>query len=353
LSGPTPSGLRARIQEAIRVNGPMPVSLYMLMCLHDPHDGYYATRPGFNHDFTTAPETSQVFGELLGLWVAHEWMRLGSPEKFWLIELGPGRGTMMADLLRAASSVKGFSAAVQVALVEASPALRKQQAHILARYDIHHFDELGSVPTGPSIIVANEFLDCLAIRQFVRDGNGWRERQVGLDRDGNLAFGAGPPADLPEDVIPVGDHVEVTPALETLVTSLAHRFRQHPGRALFVDYGPDDRSPDETLRAYKAGEQVHPLAHPGESDLTADVDFPRLRRICESEGLAVHGPTQQRYFLTNLGAKERADALILANSQRTDEIRKAVEKLVSPDQMGARFKCVAMTLHGVEPPPGF
>ena len=172
MSGPTPSGLRARIQEAIRVNGPMPVSLYMLMCLHDPRDGYYATRPGFNHDFTTAPETSQVFGELLGLWVAHEWMRLGSPEKFWLIELGPGRGTMMADLLRAASSVKGFSAAVQVALVEASPALRKQQAHILARYDIHHFDELGSVPTGPSIIVANEFLDCLAIRQFVPDQKG-------------------------------------------------------------------------------------------------------------------------------------------------------------------------------------
>ena len=347
------SGLHARIVEAIRVNGPIPVSLYMLMCLHDPRDGYYATRPGFNHDFTTAPETSQVFGELLGLWVAHEWMRLGSPEKFWLVELGPGRATMMADLLRAAGSVKGFSSAAQIALVEASPALRKQQQHILARHQIHHFDELGSVPPGPSIIVANEFLDCLAIRQFVRDGNGWRERQVGLDRDGKLAIGIGPPADLPDDVIPVGDHVEVAPALETLVTSLAHRFRQHPGRALFIDYGPDDRSPDETLRAYKAGQQVDPLAFPGESDLTADVDFPRLRRICESEGLAVHGPIQQRYFLTRLGAKERVDALIQANPLRTEEIRKAVEKLVSPDQMGARFKCVAMTPHGVEAPPGF
>ena len=117
------SALAQRIIEAIRINGPMPVSLYMLMCLHDPRDGYYATRPGFNHDFTTAPETSQVFGELLGLWAAHEWMRLGSPEKFWLVELGPGRGVMMADLLRAADSVKGFTAAAQIALVEASPAL--------------------------------------------------------------------------------------------------------------------------------------------------------------------------------------------------------------------------------------
>jgi NADH dehydrogenase [ubiquinone] 1 alpha subcomplex assembly factor 7 len=280
-------------------------------------------------------------------------MRLGSPEKFWLIELGPGRATMMADLLRAADSVKGFSAAAQIALVEASPALRKQQQHILARHQIHHFDELGSVPPGPSILVANEFLDCLAIRQFVRDGNGWRERQVGLDSAGNLAFGAGPPTDRPEDVLPVGDHVEVAPALETLVISLAHRFRQHPGRALFIDNGPEDRSPDETLRAYKAGKQVDPLAHPGASDLTADVDFPRLRRICESQGLAVHGPVQQRYFLTRLGVRERVEALIQANPQRIDEIRKAVEKLVSPDQMGARFKCVAMTPHGVEAPPGF
>ncbi|MBK8841098.1 MAG: SAM-dependent methyltransferase [Hyphomonadaceae bacterium] len=347
------SALAQRIIEAIRINGPMPVSLYMLMCLHDPGDGYYATRPGFNHDFTTAPETSQVFGELLGLWVAHEWMRLGSPPKFWLVELGPGRGAMMADMLRAAGSVKGFNDAVQVALVEASPALRKQQNAILARHEIHHFDELGSVPPGPSIIIANEFLDCLAIRQFVREGNGWRERQVGLDRDGHLVFGAGPPADLPADVIPVGDHVEVAPALETLIGSLAARFRQHPGHALLIDYGPDDRSPDDTLRAYSAGTQIHPLAQPGLSDLTADVDFPRLRKISESEGLAVHGPIQQRYFLTRLGAKERAEALIRANPQRADEIRRGVEELVSPNHMGARFKCVALTPYGVNAPPGF
>jgi len=345
--------LRTRIVEAIRANGPMPVSLYMLMCLHDPRDGYYATRPGFNQDFTTAPETSQVFGELAGLWAAHEWMKLGAPAKFWLIELGPGRGTMMADLLRAAHSVKGFDEAAQIALVEASPALRDQQGHLLSKHTVEHFDELDSVPPGPSIIVANEFLDCLAVRQYARDGNGWRERQVGLDKDGNLTIGIGPPADLPEGVIPVGDHVEVAPALETLISSVASRFRQHPGRALFLDYGPDDRSPDETLRAYKAGEQVDPLAHPGASDLTADVDFPRMRRICESEGLAVHGPIQQRYFLTRLGAKERAEQLIAANPRRAEEIARAVDKLVSPEQMGARFKAIALTPYGVDAPPGF
>jgi NADH dehydrogenase [ubiquinone] 1 alpha subcomplex assembly factor 7 len=335
--------LRARITEAIRLNGPMPVSLYMLMCLHDPRDGYYATRPGFNQDFTTAPETSQVFGELVGLWAAHEWMRLGSPEKFWLIELGPGRGTMMADLLRAAHSVPGFASAAQVALVEASPALRDQQKHLLSKFTVQHFEELDDVPDGPTIIVANEFLDCLAIRQYVRDGNGWRERQVGLDNAGNLAIGIGPPAELPEDVIPVGDHVEVAPALETVIS----------GRALFIDYGPDDRSPDETLRAYKAGEQVDPLSAPGVSDLTADVDFPRMRRICESEGVAVHGPIQQRYFLTRLGAKERAEQLIAANPRRAEEIARAVDKLVSPDQMGSRFKAIALTPFGAETPPGF
>lgn len=347
------TALKTRIVEAIRANGPMPVSLYMLMCLHDPRDGYYATRPGFNQDFTTAPEISQVFGELLGLWAAHEWMQLGSPPEFQLIELGPGRGAMMADLLRAASTVKGFLDAAEIALVEASPALRMAQTDRLSRYIVQHYDDLDAVPPGPSIIFGNEFLDCLAIRQFVRDGNGWRERQVGLDRAGNLVIGIGPPADLPSDVIPVGDHVEVAPALETLVTSIARRFRQHPGRALLIDYGPDDRSPSETLRAYLAGRQVDPLAEPGSSDLTADVDFPRLRRISISEGLDVHGPIAQRDLLGRLGAKARMESLMLANSDRAGEIREAVHKLVSPDQMGTRFKCVALTPHGAEAPPGF
>jgi NADH dehydrogenase [ubiquinone] 1 alpha subcomplex assembly factor 7 len=347
------TALGQRIIEAIRANGPMPVSLYMLMCLHDPRDGYYATRPGLNADFTTAPETSQVFGELLGLWVAHEWLKLGSPRKLWVVELGPGTGAMMTDMMRAADSVKGFSDAAEVALIEASPALRARQLATLGGRGIQHFDELDDVPAGPAIIVGNEFLDCMAVRQLVRDGNGWRERQVGIDTAGELAFGIGPPADLPTSAIPVGDYIELAPALDTFTDSIARRLRQSPGRALLVDYGPEDGSPNDSLRAYRGGRQVNPLAEPGLCDLTADVDFPRLKRVCQSEGLMVHGPIQQGSFLTRLGALERANSLARANPARAEEITAAVQKLVAPDQMGARFKAMALTPQGAEAPPGF
>jgi NADH dehydrogenase [ubiquinone] 1 alpha subcomplex assembly factor 7 len=345
--------LRQRIAEAIRVNGPMPVSLYMLMCLHDPRDGYYATRPAFNQDFTTAPETTQVFGELLGLWAAHEWMALGKPAPIHLIELGPGRGVMMADALRAAASVPGFLDAAQIHLVEASPALRAEQAKRLEGHAIQHHDDLDDVPPGPSIILANEFLDCLAIRQFVREGDGWRERQVGLDTAGNLAFGIGPPADLPGHVIPAADEAEVAPALDGFADAVARRLLAHPGRALLLDYGPADHTPGDTLRAYKAGKQISPLADPGASDLTADVDFARLRALCEAHGLAVHGPISQQYFLARLGARHRAESLSRANPARAEEIRAAVTKLLDPDEMGARFRAIALSPPGAEPPPGF
>jgi NADH dehydrogenase [ubiquinone] 1 alpha subcomplex assembly factor 7 len=347
------SALKSRIADAIRINGPMPVSLFMLMCLHDPRDGYYATRPGFNSDFTTAPETSQVFGELLGLWAAHEWMRLGRPRKIWIVELGPGRGAMMSDMMRAANSVRGFSDAAEIALVEVSPALRFEQVQRMAPRQVTHFDELADVPPGPAIIIGNEFLDCMSVRQFVRDGNNWRERQVGLIGPEHLAFGIGPHAELPANVIPVGDQVEVAPALETLAESIARRFRQHPGRALFIDYGPEDRSPGDTLRAYRAGRQINPLEDPGLCDLTADVDFPRLTRISESEGLKVHGPIRQSYFLTRLGARERAQSLANANPGRADEIKAGVQKLVAPEDMGGRFKVICLAPYGSETPPGF
>lgn len=345
--------LRARITETIRVNGPMPVSLYMLMCLHDPDHGYYATRPAFNQDFTTAPETSQAFGELVGLWAAHEWIAMGKPALFHLVELGPGRGVMMADALRAAASVPGFLDAAHISLVEASPALQAAQAERLSAYSLRHVDDLDSVPAGPSIILANEFLDCLAVRQFVRDAKGWRERQVGLDAAGKLVFGIGPPVELPAHVMPAGDHVEVAPALDNFADALGRRFAAHPGRALLIDYGPDDQSPGDTLRAYKAGKQISPLAEPGASDLTADVDFQRLKRLCEAHDLAVHGPLSQHHFLLRLGARHRAEALGRANPERAEDIRAAVDVLINPDQMGDRFKAIAMTPKGADPPPGF
>ena len=347
------SALKTRIADAIRINGPMPVSLYMLMCLHDPRDGYYSTRPAFNSDFTTAPETSQVFGELIGLWAAHEWMRLGKPRKIWIIELGPGRGTMMADLMRSGASVRGFAEAAEIAMVEASPALKREQSIRLAPRKVQHFDELGDVPPGPALIIGNEFLDCMAIRQFVREGAKWHERQIGLIGHDQLAFGIGPAADIPNNVTPAGDHVEVAPGLETLAESIARRFRHDAGRALFIDYGSDDYSPGDTLRAFRAGKQIDPLDDPGFSDLTADVDFPRFKRICESEGLMVHGPIRQSYFLTRLGARERAQSLAAANPARANDIKAAVQKLVAPEDMGARFKVICLTPYGAETPPGF
>ncbi len=347
------STLHQRITDAIRANGPMPVSLYMLMCLHDPRDGYYATRPGLGADFTTAPETSQVFGELVGLWVVHEWLALGSPSPFWLVELGPGRGAMMADMLRAGRSAPGFLDAARIALVEASPALRQAQSERFANRPINHFDELGDVPEGPAIIVANEFLDCLSVRQFVRDGNGWRERQVGLDGPQGLRFGLGPPAELPPNVTPVGEEVEVAPGLDSLADIIAQRFRRHPGRALFIDYGPEDRTPGDTLRAYSAGQQVDPLAAPGQCDLTADVDFRRLRRLAETEGLAVFGPETQARFLTRLGVNERAKSLSASNPDRTQEVLAGVNRLISPYEMGARFKAMCLAPLNAPTPPGF
>jgi NADH dehydrogenase [ubiquinone] 1 alpha subcomplex assembly factor 7 len=344
--------LRQRIIDAIRAGGPMPVSLYMLMCLHDPHGGYYATRAGFNVDFTTAPETSQVFGELLGLWAAHEWTAMGSPDPFWLVELGPGRGQMMADMLRAGRSVPGFAEAARIALIEASPALRRDQEQKLSAHTIRHFSDLEEVPDGPAIILANEFLDCLAVRQFIRDGNGWRERQVGLQGD-DLAFGVGPPAELPPDLLPVGDSVEATAGLQTVAELIARRFRTSPGRALLIDYGPEDRSPGDTLRAFRIGKQVDPLLAPGECDLTVDVDFPRLRRLCISEGLEVFGPIQQGYFLTRLGAQERAKTLAASNPPRAQEIHEGVRRLTAPSEMGERFKVLALAPWRAPTPAGF
>lgn len=345
--------LRSRIIEAIRADGPMPVSLYMMMCLHDPRDGYYATRPAFNQDFTTAPETSQVFGELIGLWAAHEWLAMGKPSPFHLIELGPGRGVMMSDALRAGASVSGFSDAVRVSLIEASPALRKEQSTRLFQREVRHADDLDAVPPGPSIILANEFLDCLPIRQFVRAGNKWRERQVGLDKSGNLTFGLSPLVDLPGNVTPTGDEVEAAPALETFAAAIARRLHAYPGRALIIDYGPTDHAPADTLRAYRSGQQLSPLADPGASDLTADVDFARLIRLCRAHGLGIHGPVPQSDFLIRLGALQRADTLSRANPERAADTRATINKLVDPAEMGERFKVVAIASQGAEAPPGF
>jgi len=347
------SALKQRIAEIISRDGPMPVSLYMLMCLHDPRDGYYATRAGFNRDFTTAPETSQVFGELMGVWTGIQWTHMGLPTRLNLIEMGPGRGTMMKDMLRMIRIFPRLSDALDVTLVEASPLLREQQKQTLAGHEIRHVGSIDDAPPGPAIIIGNEFLDCLPIHQFVRRDGAWRERQVGMNRSGELVFGLSPPVELPPGLSPIGDEVEHAPALELLVDKLVRRFGEHPGRALFVDYGPAAASPADTLRAYSQGRQIHPLADPGGSDLTADVDFGRLARLARAAKLHVDGPLAQGELLTRLGASVREKALGDANPARAREVSEAIDILISPAQMGERFQAIAIGAPSLGPAQGF
>jgi len=338
----------------IRADGPMPVSAYMNTCLHDPKHGYYATRPGLGTDFITAPEISQVFGELLGLWGAHEWQVMGTPTALNLIELGPGRGTLMADALRASRSVPGFHDSLSLNLVEASPALQAVQASQLADYASTFTPDLNSIPTGHTIILANEYLDCLPARQFVQDGGDWCERVVGLDTNGELVFGLATDRAPQEIASAGGTALELQPGLDVIIDQLKQRAEAGDVfRALLIDYGPADSAPADTLRAYKSGEQVHPLAAPGECDLTVDVDFARLKRLAEAADLSVHGPVPQGRFLLSLGAEARLNTLAKAQPEQADTLYQGIQKLVDPNQMGSRFKAICISSNGLPAPAGF
>ena len=350
--------LRDRLIRQIRMDGPIPVSAYMQTCLHDPSDGYYANGAGLGRDFITAPETSQMFGELVGLWMVAQWQALGSPERFNLVEIGGGRGTLMADALRVAKRFLPLER-VQLILIEASAELRRIQSAALAGFDPQFVDALAAVPDGPTILIANEFLDCLPARQFVREGDVWRERVVGLDEAGELAFGIDRSDLSAEDAgalspAPLSGEAEVQPGLEGVVDGLSARAENSdPLYALFLDYGPDTGSPKDSLRAYKNGKQLHPLALPGSSDLTVDVDFKRLSKLARDSGLAVFGPLSQGVFLGALGLQARLDTLIKSHPDKADGLFAGAQKLVAPDGMGTRFKVICLASAGLPAPIGF
>lgn len=349
--------LKERLIRLIETDGPIPVSTYMQLALHDRQDGYYVTRPGLGTDFITAPETSQVFGELLGLWAVHEWRAMGEPDAFCLVEIGPGRGVLMQDALRMAfvAGSKEFANAMQLVLVEPSPVLRDVQVERLAIYEPQFAEQPSEVPDLPTIILANEYLDCLPARQFRRDGEEWRECVVGLDADGALAFGLaadGRPA--PEGAAAMAACVEVQTGLDVLIAELATRAgKGSPVHALFIDYGPSDTAPGDSLRAFQQGKQVSPLHAPGETDLTVDVDFGRLKRLATNAGLAVHGPTPQGMFLLGLGAQARLNQLVKANEDDGEAIFNAAQRLIDPKDMGERFKVICISSQGLPRPAGF
>lgn len=339
-------------------DGPMPVSVYMQICLHDPRHGYYATRPGLGRDFTTAPEISQIFGELIGLWVVHEWEAMWRPYPFTLVEPGPGRATMMADALRAMEMTAQGRAclkAMQLHLIEPSPSLRALQAEKLAQHAPQFLTHLDELPEQPAILITNEFLDCLPARQFVKTRDGkWHERKIGGGM-GELTWGMDGGVITPPVNAPQGHrYLEFQPGLETFALSLAaHPQKGQKLRALVVDYGTDGLPPEDTLRAYFNGKQVDPLADPGLCDLTVDVDFAELKRQAEKAGLVVHGAVPQGQFLLALGAEERMKQLVADNPDRAGDIYERAARLIDPAQMGLRFKAICFSSKGLPDPAGF
>ena len=348
--------LRDHIITRIMAEGPMRLDHFMTTCLLHPTKGYYTTRQPFGQtgDFITSPEISQMFGELIGLCLAQSWLTNGAPDKFTLAELGPGRGTLMADALRACRAVPGFLDAAHIVLVEASPILQEQQRKALSSYDVGWINGTAQLPDAPLYLIANEFFDALPIRQFVRAGEQWRERQVGV-KDGALHMGLGPALPQPflahrlEDTRD-GDVVETCAAATTVISDIATRVDTYGGAALIVDYG-DWRSLGDTFQALKNHETVDPLVEPGNADLTAHVDFEALAQAAVPARFSKLTP--QGVFLERLGITDRAQKLAAAlDGTVLDAHVTAHRRLTHPSEMGNLFKVLGLYQNGKMPPPG-
>ncbi|MHA1559638.1 MAG: class I SAM-dependent methyltransferase [Alphaproteobacteria bacterium] len=344
--------LATQLTERIQAVGPISIADYMATCLSDPAHGYYTNRDplGRSGDFVTAPEISQIFGELIGIWCLSVWQGMGSPSRFVLAELGPGRGTLLADALRAARLRPAFGNAAEVALVEINEDLKvAQQATLHGLANPIWIDRPESIPDGPTIVIANEFFDALPIRQFVRTDSCWAERMVGLGPSGELVFGlrptdgapliAGAPTTETENNFPVGAVVETRPTAESIVRQLADRVARMGGAALIIDYGHSAPAFGDTLQAVRRHQYDDPLAHPGLADITAHVDFDALARAAIEGGASARRTVDHASFLENMGITIRAE--LLSNGQPPSgraEIAAAVERLTGPDQMGSLFK---------------
>jgi SAM-dependent MidA family methyltransferase len=359
--------LEIEIRRRITAAGPMPVGEYMALCLADPEHGYYTTRDplGARGDFITAPEISQMFGELIGLWMAAVWKQMGAPENIRIIELGPGRGTLMNDALRAMQVMPGFRDAIALHLVEISPALEVQQGRKLEHLGVpmSWHPSLRDVPKGPAIIIANEFFDALPVNQAVKTGQGWHERQIEIDSAGKLAFivARDPIAHfdmlLPAAVRAAPEHSIFEWRDDRVAMELGRRIADNGGAALVIDYGHADTAVGETLQAVGQHAYVDPLTAPGHIDLTAHVDFQALGRAVEAMGVNGFGPLEQAQFLQRLGIETRAVKLKAKAASRdaAAEIDSALTRLIGSDRtaMGTLFKAASYAHPSLGVPPGF
>ena len=361
--------LALKIKERIRREGPIGVDVYMQTCLSDPDHGYYRhqTAIGAEGDFVTAPEISQVFGELIGLWCAIVWQQMGSPSRINLVELGPGRGTLMRDALRAVRIVPGFRDAISVHLVDSNATLRTAQQAALAESGValyFHDDAMraltlpSGIPAYPTLVIANEFLDALPIAQFVFVDGSWQPRMVALDAETSaLVTVAGSESALPTghltDPAPRdGDILETCASFEVLAQSLGTRATAAPFAALFIDYGHAASGFGDTLQGVAAQAYVSPFHAPGETDLSAQVDFQSFAHACQNAGLHTDGALPQGEFLGRLGIIERASRLMNANPARAGQIEMGVARLIAPTGMGSRFLALGLRSPDLAPLPG-
>ena len=356
--------LASLLVQRIEATGPISVAEFMAEAQGHPELGYYMGKDPFGAagDFTTAPEISQMFGELIGLWCANSWLALGKPTPFILTELGPGRGTLMADALRALETVPACRTAVHVHLIENSPNMRGRQGQTLSDIDVTWHDSVDDLPMAPAIFIANEFFDALPVEQFVRQSDGWHQRLVGLSGCENELVFTHAPTPLTSESLPAaanipakdGAFIETSPAAQQIAGEIARRIRSHSGAALIVDYGYAAPSIGDTLQAVQRHDHVSVLERPGEADLTAHVDFSALAQSIQSAGAACWGAITQSEFLRRLGIEARAETLAAtAAPEQKADIETALERLIGGDQMGTLFKVLAIGSRAAEPPAGF
>jgi len=357
--------LDAKIRNRIRADGPLTVSAFMEIALGDPDHGYYRTRDplGEAGDFVTSPEISQVFGEIIGLWCAVTWQNTGTPDNIHLVELGPGRGTLMADILRTTRNVMpAFVESIDVHMIETGAVLRQQQQEALNGYHVSWHDRFEAIPSGPVLVIANEFFDALPIDQYVMTEDGWRENQIVLsEKNDQLIFAhgdqrVGSKVTIPDELStpPINSIFEHSSTGEQIAGDIAKRIATDGGAALIIDYGHVRHGLGDTLQAVKSHKFHDALATIGEADLTAHVNFAALGGAAEASGAVIHGPIFQGGFLTALGIEQRTETLTAkATLDQAELLKNASRRLIAADGMGTLFKAMAITSATDSTPAGF